>query len=157
MNRWIAVLVFPLGFEVIQDKPASQEIGKLIQKLGAKDLEERDRARLELIKIGAPAVDAITEATKSKDVEVKARAEFVLGWIERKVVNGAQLKLLPERTEITLGEEGEIGLKLEITNVGKDELNLPEKHGNNWCSFRRVDLLSPSGEELKGKLKSAKL
>jgi hypothetical protein len=58
--------------------PSKEKIDQLIEKLGSGDFTEREKATKELSAIGAPALEALRKAAKSKDVEVRKRAEALL-------------------------------------------------------------------------------
>jgi len=64
-----------------EDKRA---VGEWIRKLGDASYRVRQEAQKRLIAIGEPAVKAVTEALRSEDPEVKARAEAVLKEIRRR-------------------------------------------------------------------------
>ncbi|HYF50302.1 MAG TPA: hypothetical protein VEJ63_12905 [Planctomycetota bacterium] len=57
------------------------EIDALIEKLGSAKFDEREKAVEKLIAVGTPAVDALKLATKHVEIEVRMRAEKVLGEI----------------------------------------------------------------------------
>jgi tetratricopeptide (TPR) repeat protein len=56
-----------------------QQIAKLIAQLGDKDYLIRQRAQEELAKQGFRAYDAVSAATRHEDLEIAARARYLLG------------------------------------------------------------------------------
>lgn len=61
-----------------------QAVAEWIRKLGDAKYRVREEAQKRLIAIGEPAVRAVTEALKSEDAEVKARAEAILEEIRKR-------------------------------------------------------------------------
>jgi tetratricopeptide (TPR) repeat protein len=59
-------------------RPSEQQIRRLIEKLGDKDFFVRQKAEQELTKLGFEAVDALTEAADSDDMEIVARSDRLL-------------------------------------------------------------------------------
>lgn len=57
---------------------SAEEIQKLVKQLGHDDFHVREAAQQRLKEIGKPAVPALREAVKSKDLEVNRRARAVL-------------------------------------------------------------------------------
>ncbi|HEX7897414.1 MAG TPA: hypothetical protein VF950_06620, partial [Planctomycetota bacterium] len=62
-----------------QFKPAAE----LLERLGADDLEVRERATLALINLGPAALPALAEAARSDDAEVRARVERIIAAIRK--------------------------------------------------------------------------
>jgi hypothetical protein len=62
----------------------AKKIDKLIEKLGGDDFNDREKASAELDAIGAPALEALRKATKSKDVEISKRAADLIAKIEKR-------------------------------------------------------------------------
>ncbi len=58
--------------------PVDRQIERLIQQLGDHDFFVRERAQAELAKFSFEAFDAISAATKHKDLEIAARARYLL-------------------------------------------------------------------------------
>lgn len=56
----------------------AERIAVLIQQLGDEDYFVRERAQDDLARIGLPALDALTEAEESDDVEISARARYLV-------------------------------------------------------------------------------
>jgi hypothetical protein len=79
------------------EKPAQDEarkqaefdakIGKLIKQLGSDKYKEREAASQELKKVGKPALPALKEALKSKDLEVRLRVESIMKELGTKEVS----------------------------------------------------------------------
>src|SRR5438132_686261 len=63
-----------------QDDPA-RRAQELIQKLGAESFEERNEASRRLRTLGEGALPLLQEALKSPELEVRNRAEAVIGHI----------------------------------------------------------------------------
>lgn len=74
---------------------AAKKIEQAVKKLGSEQFDEREAASKELIAFGARAVQALTEAAKSKDQEVARRAQTSLERIVETVPE-EQLRLKPE-------------------------------------------------------------
>jgi hypothetical protein len=76
-------LAISLGLAAVPaDAP---DIDRLIVQLGSTKFSEREAAARALDAIGAPALDALKEAAKSDDAEMRHRAEELLGKIERRL------------------------------------------------------------------------
>jgi hypothetical protein len=102
LRRLVCVLGMALGTTVLAcavgraadpDKPAEQkafpaEIRQLIEQLGDRKQTVRDSATKRLVEIGRPALDAVREAAKSEDLEVRTRA----GRIADEIVSGQDRK-----------------------------------------------------------------
>ena len=63
-----------LGCKSTPSTATADHIHQLIEQLGSKDFQEREKAAKELITVGEPALDAIRKATKSSDPEITKRA-----------------------------------------------------------------------------------
>ncbi|WFB37607.1 hypothetical protein P3T73_07520 [Kiritimatiellota bacterium B12222] len=63
----------------------SAEVDELIEQLGAESYEQREAATEALWGMGARALPGVREATKDADPEVKARALYLLPYLERGV------------------------------------------------------------------------
>lgn len=82
----MSVVAMALGMALLQGQdPQAQEarIGELIQRLGAEDPAERERADEELRRIGEPAVPHLERVLEDPDPERRARAERILQEIRR--------------------------------------------------------------------------
>jgi hypothetical protein len=64
--------------------PPEQQIRRLVEALGDMNYFVRQKAEGDLAKVGFPAIDALTEATDSDDMEIVARAERLLRVIKGK-------------------------------------------------------------------------
>ncbi len=71
---------------------ADGRIDKLVEQLGSDDFNEREKASAALDALGEPALDALRQAAKSTDEEVRKRAETLVGKIEQRVETAAVLK-----------------------------------------------------------------
>lgn len=85
-SRWsqacillLAVATLPLVLTSAEEP--QPQITKLISQLGATGYAERERATAALKKIGKPAIPALKEALKSRDLEIKCRAQSILSVI----------------------------------------------------------------------------
>lgn len=58
-------------------------IAALVERLGAEDFEEREKATTALIALGPAALPALAEALRSPDVETRTRAERVVAAIRK--------------------------------------------------------------------------
>jgi hypothetical protein len=87
------------------DEPALQlseaEIDALVEKLGSKQFNERESATRQLQKVGQAALPRLREAAKSKDREVRVRAEQLVKAVEERIRKSVTLKFLRE-TDPTL-------------------------------------------------------
>jgi tetratricopeptide (TPR) repeat protein len=77
----IAVAAVLVGSAAAADPPAA-DIPALVKALGADDFDEREAAEKALVKLGAKAVMALREATRSDDPEVVFRAKRALVALE---------------------------------------------------------------------------
>ena len=62
-------------------EPAAQRIERLIRQLGHDEFQERERAQNELLKLGTDAFDALQAALEHEDIEVAARAQYLVRMI----------------------------------------------------------------------------
>ena len=67
------------------EKPDAAKIAKLIAQLGGRDFDDREKASAALDAIGEPALDALREAVKSTDAEVRKRAETLIDKIQKRL------------------------------------------------------------------------
>ena len=70
------------------------EIADMVQKLGSNIFQERETATRNLQKVGGEALPRLREAAKSKDREVRVRAEQLITAIEEKIKKTVTLKFL---------------------------------------------------------------
>jgi hypothetical protein len=75
-----------LSLPSVTGQPATPErVAKLIQQLGSTDFDEREAATRALDTLGAPAMEALREATQSSDLEVRRQAQDLGERIQRRV------------------------------------------------------------------------
>ena len=72
--------------------PTSQQIQKLIEKLGADQFQEREAASSALLDIGEPALLPLSTAERGKDAEVSSRAKAIRERIERERFEAISLR-----------------------------------------------------------------
>ncbi len=73
-------------------KPDADKIAKLVAQLGSDDFDAREKASADLEAIGDPAYDALHDALKSNDEEVRKRAETILATLDKRRESAAALK-----------------------------------------------------------------
>lgn len=85
MNKtlWLAAVWFVLALPGLGEGASGtdsshQKIEQLVRQLGHGDFFERERAQKELFKIGMEAFDALAVATSHEDVEIAARAKYLI-------------------------------------------------------------------------------
>ncbi len=86
---WLLAPALALGLAVLvpaadPPKADAEQIAKLIKQLGSDEFEAREKATKELEQVGTPAVEALREAAKTGDAEVKTRAAGILEKVEKK-------------------------------------------------------------------------
>ena len=91
-----------------QEKPSQDDIPTLIERLGADKVEERERAARALLELGDQAWPDLEKASKSKNAELRIRAEGILneGRFRERVksaLNAPRL-LTGKRNSVTLQE-----------------------------------------------------
>jgi hypothetical protein len=74
------------------EKADAARIANLVAQLGNDDFEEREKASSGLDALGEPALDALRQALKSTDEEVRKRAETLIGKIEKRLETATALK-----------------------------------------------------------------
>lgn len=89
-----------LGSLALAQQPTDKTIAGLIDKLGSGDFEDREQAEQELDKLGLKAIDALKQAAKSEDAEVRRRAEDLVAKIEKR--EASALILRPTRVTLSL-------------------------------------------------------
>jgi WD40 repeat protein len=93
LPRLIALpLLLPLFAAAPPAGPSSAEVARLIEQLGDDDFHTREAATARLKMAGEPALDALHEATKGKDPEVRRRARRIVFAIENRLY-GPELRL----------------------------------------------------------------
>lgn len=140
-----------LAFLLAQDP----QIGKLIEDLGSDTYAVRDEATKVLIKIGAPAVDALKAALRSNDPETSSRATAILAEIERNTKTAIAFKTRPtisvKKDGIegkTLFEEFKIQTGVEIV-AGNDILK--HKFSVAWNGAFFLEVLDMIGQEVNSR------
>ena len=73
--KTIAAVLLAASFGFAQD---DARVAKLIDELGGDDVEARESAETELVKLGRPALPAVRKAIAKADSEVKGRLERVV-------------------------------------------------------------------------------
>ncbi len=81
------------------DEPTDQEIAELIQQLGDPDYLVRDQAQEKLGKMGARAYDALTVAANDRDLEIAARARYLLHSVELPLIRDTDCELVRQALE----------------------------------------------------------
>lgn len=107
--------------------PDADKVAGFIEKLGSANFAERERAKVELEKMGAPALDALRKAAQSDDLETSRRAGELVRKIEEKSVN-ANL-LAPKK----------IHLKLQDASVAEALAELEKQSGYHIQIATQVD------------------
>jgi hypothetical protein len=74
------------------DQPRTDPIARLIAQLGSASFEDREQASRELEKIGPAALDALRQAAKADDREVRRRADDLLATVAKLVATEKALK-----------------------------------------------------------------
>jgi hypothetical protein len=96
-------------------------VEKLIEKLGDDDVEVRDAAGAELVKIGRPALEALRKAAKSDRQEVAGRARSLIAKIDfpepGPAVNGLAFAIKADDEY-----RGKITIRGRLINTGDKEL-----------------------------------
>jgi hypothetical protein len=82
---WLGLVSLPVFPSPAADDPDSQRIEKLIAQLGSSDFHEREEASLALKAVGASALEALRQAAKSTDPEVRQRAEDLVQKITHQI------------------------------------------------------------------------
>jgi hypothetical protein len=100
---WLLALAFALGLGVLTPaadppKADAEQIAKLVKQLGSDEFESREKATRELEAIGAPALEALRDAAKTGDAEVKTRATSILEKVEKKA--SAEKVLAPTKVKL---------------------------------------------------------
>jgi hypothetical protein len=89
MSRWrltILGLGVLIGFNLpVAATPTDRQIERCIEQLGSVKFAERRAASEALKSIGAPALEALRQATHSEDAEVRSRAEDLVRAIEKRI------------------------------------------------------------------------
>ncbi len=103
-RMWGPVLLLGVGITLgslaLAQEPAARKIADLIGKLGSGDFEDREQATTELDRLGLQALEALKQAAKSEDAEIRRRAEDLIATIEKR--EASTLILKPTRVTLTL-------------------------------------------------------
>jgi len=148
-----ALLVLTVSPAVAQKSKTSNaelaaKITKLVKDLDAADFETREQAEKALIKIGKPALDAVTKAAKSPSAEVQIRAKRILAALMASLRNfeyvdlqkkanlkltesfhdfeGNDLKKLPQGERVLGGVKFKVGPKF-VQLASEQAPTFPEK------------------------------
>lgn len=81
------------------DKVEPARIARLIEQMGSADFEDREKATVELGKIGLPALPSLREALKSTDPEVRRRAADLVSKMQREIES--KTLLTPSKVRLT--------------------------------------------------------
>jgi hypothetical protein len=108
-SRSVLAALFGAGLALLLSLPSPAEeaaqkekIDKFIQQLGSGSFAEREKATKELTAIGLPALEALRQAAKSDDAEIRKRAEDILPRIERQAEN--MRILAPKRVHLNYND-----------------------------------------------------
>jgi hypothetical protein len=82
--------------------PSKEKIDSLIEQMGNGSFAEREKASKALLAIGEPALEALRQAAKSEDAEVRKRAGDILPKIEKQVES--RRALAPKRVHLVYKE-----------------------------------------------------
>jgi hypothetical protein len=140
MRRLVLVLAFAATPSFAADPPS---IDKLIEQLGSKSFPERERATKALRERGPAALPALRNALKSKDEEVRKRAETLIPPLE------IEEAMLPKRVTLktdmqTVGSvlqefSKQTGFKLGGTGADDRKLSLDLKDMPFWEALERIE------------------
>lgn len=127
-----------------QDEPA---IRTLVRQLGSEDVQEREHAESELIRVGLPAVSLLTPLERKGDAELKARAAVILDKIEPYTLDGfwKQAGVLADAkggNPITEEQRGDFGY--ELARLIRKLSKVP----GNTFKMKSEDFLPKWGEAL---------
>jgi len=126
--------LLPAPSDARDDKTQTEKIAQWIQQLGSDSFAERNAASKALDEIGEPALEALREAMKSRDAEVRRRATALVATIEARTQSGRILS--PKMVE----------LKYKDTPLSEALADFSKQSGY------ALNLIDPSG-----KLKSKKI
>lgn len=121
-------LALPFAQEAFAEEAAppavtQEQIAAWIKELGDEDFGKRDAAEKNLLKAGAPALDALREAAKSTDVETRTRAAALsqrIGWLRARP-DAVYTELFPSNAifAVHLNSLKDYGRKARTTALGK--------------------------------------
>ncbi len=144
-----------------------QDADALIRGLSSDDIEARESAAAELIKLGAPALAPMKRALAAAEGERKARLQELIVKIEREErrkgfkggdeVCGLAGALRSEKDEFRVGDA--ITLKLEIMNISREarayvparyfDREFPGDMSHNSGSYGKIVVKQTAGERPK--------
>jgi gas vesicle protein len=86
------LIAAPASADDKTQKAEAVRITQLVKQLGDDDFNEREKASAALDALGVHAFDALRQAVKSTDEEVRKRAETLVGKIEKRQETAIALK-----------------------------------------------------------------
>ena len=119
-----SVLGFLATSSAASDQPSGEDIASLIEQLGDPDFAVRDRAQERLADLGEAAYNALTIAANDPDLEIAARARYLLRTIEMPVVRETD----SECVKNTLAEYSDLATEDQLLRV-RVLMTLPEGQG----------------------------
>jgi hypothetical protein len=120
----LAISGFAAASSPASDEPSGEDIAALIQQLGDADFAVRDRAQKRLGKLGEKVYNALTIAANDSDLEVAARARYLLLTIELPAVRDTD----SDRVKETLEGYSDLSMIDQILRV-RLLMQLPEGQG----------------------------
>lgn len=124
----VLTLAQPLAHDAFAEDAAlpavtQEQIAAWIKELGDEDFGRRDAAEKNLLKAGAPALEALREAAKSTDVETRTRAAALsqrIGWLRARP-EAVYTELFPANAifAVHLNSLKDYGRKARTTALGK--------------------------------------
>jgi hypothetical protein len=123
--------IFGIGVAAKEEAKAESpdaRLAKLVEMLGSDSYREREAATEELTKIGKPAADALQEALKSGDPEVRQRASKILSTIrnpgEDEAVKKSRENLKKYMAVLTLEDIGSKNAKAALMKAVEEDERL---------------------------------
>ncbi len=147
---------------------SQDSVEKLIEKLGDDDVEVREKASAEIIKIGKPALEALGKAAKSDKQEIASRAKALIATIDFPDAGPESKGLaLAIKAEKEYKADGKLVLRGRIKNVSDQEITLGPidltesedwllKFANNADEYHLCFRPGEPGPDVKGGTKIAK-
>lgn len=120
----LSMLGFPATRSAASDQSPDKDIASLIEQLGDPDFAVRDRAQERLGNLGEAAYNALTIAANHPDLEIAARARYLLRTIEMPVVRETD----SERVKNTLAGYSDLATEDQLLRV-RVLMTLPEGQG----------------------------
>jgi hypothetical protein len=142
----VAISAFAQQKDKTQAKQLEEKIVRLIHELRDNDLDTRERAREELIKIGKPSLESLKKelAKEGLDPEVKWRAELILKEIRKnliRIVISEDKKIYKLRKITTCGPSfGQyyINVKWAFINESDQDIIIVTP-GNRFYTWKFID------------------